>query len=118
MAAVNMTNGTPVKQLFLCSSSYTGEFVSSLPIMPLMPSLPADLSERSAHGDRNGKSCHEYTDPGISGLRISAGVIMSSCFGAGRIRELKDELATALFIWMYQFRCHCLLPALSLSSTA
>lgn len=33
---------------------------------------------------------------GISGLCMGTGVIMSECFGAGKMQELKDEMATSL----------------------
>ncbi|RGT70471.1 MATE family efflux transporter [Ruminococcus sp. AF18-22] len=97
MAAVNMTNGTPVKQLF---------FYAVPLILGNFFQLAYNAADAVIAGRFIGKEALAATGTaspvmnililGISGLCIGAGVIMSSYFGAGRIRELKDELATAL----------------------
>ena len=69
MAAVNMTNGNPCQTtLFYAVPLILGNFFQLAYNAADARHCRPIYRKRSARGDRNGKSCHEYTDPGISGL--------------------------------------------------
>ena len=97
MAAMNMTEGRTGKQLlFYAVPLILGNFFQ----------LAYNAADAVIAGRFIGKEALAATGTaspvmnliilGISGLCMGTGVIMSECFGAGKMQELKDEMATSL----------------------